>query len=379
MRGSQSDDQNPLCFVAGNLAFAIEVCADLKHAVLQAFRGMQSFEDHEVSVSFHVTRPDESGDPSWRLSGPNTPDYIFDDAHGLLDALVSAVNLTVLDSDPTALHLHAAAASRGSEAVIVVGESGSGKTTLVACLAAAGWSYITDEMVRFFPGAPTVTGFAKPLSIRSSSLDLVAAADADLARDVLLGATVQASPLELGFSLADEALPRVILCTQVPFDDRRGAEPLAAQIAPADAVVRMMSQTMDAERFGEAALEVLARLAARCDCYDLEVGEPDKMVALVGKLADSAARSDLAVEIVSGSGRIAEDVTTAFIGDGAAIWHSGSGKVIALDAPGCLVWRALVDMNGNAEVDLTAPVESQFVSQLESLGLLIKPSAQVPL
>jgi hypothetical protein len=375
--GDERDNENPLCFVAGNLAFAVDVGPDLKHAVLQAFSGIQLVQDQEAGVSFQVTRIDGASDPSWRLSGPNTPSYIFADPQRLLSALVTAVNLTALDSDPAALHLHAAAASRDGDAIVVVGESGSGKTTLVANLSASGWSYITDEMVRLTADASMITGFAKPLSIRSISRDLIAAAaadtDTDAARGVSQSATMQVSPVELGFSLAGEAQPRLILCTRVAIDDRRGAEPNATWIAPADAVVRMMAQTMDAERFGVAALGVLARIAAGCDCYDLDVGEPEAMVALVSKLADRASRSELAVELVTGSRNTAENVATAFIGDGAAIWNSGTGMVIALDAPGCLIWRALVDMNGSAKVDLTAPVESQFVSQLQSLGLLVEP------
>lgn len=370
--GLEHGERSTAGFVAGQLRFAIDVTDQIGDAVRRAFSALPTIPGSEAECRFCITRMAESGAPMWVLSGPNVPGYVFSDAARLIDALVTAVNLTALDCDPTALHLHASAAGRHGSAVLVIGESGSGKTTLVANLAASGWDYVTDEMIRLTPGSGAVSGFAKPLSIRSSSRGLVTDASGEPVGTGEEGGTVHISPADLGFRIVGEAIPRLLLFSQ-RVSATRGQPPTASPLAPVDAVVRMMSQTMDAERFGDRTFELLARLAASARSYELEVGEPSLMISMVDRLlADAQDDDPLEVCLARGSHRVAPEVLTVFVGEGAAIRHDTAGTVLALDKPGCLIWRELLGVGDPGLVDLDGPVESQFVSQLRSLQLLVE-------
>ena len=56
---------------------------------------------------------------------------------------------------------------------------------------------------------------------------------------------------------------------------RAGSEPVAHSLHPVDAVVNLMQETLDAERFGAPAVR-LATLAASTHCVELTVGTPEE-------------------------------------------------------------------------------------------------------
>ena len=365
-------DQNRLRFQAGEFTFSVEAPQSLQVDISTMFSGFRRLDPRFVVANvFTITCLEKGEDSPWTISGPNVPSSPISTRAMLLDVLVGGVNLSILYADPVALHLHAGAVSRNGRGVIVVGESGSGKTTLAATLVSAGWDYITDEMVRLMPGESLITGFPKPLSIRASGADLVkipsgvvpiAGADASL----------QVSPAQLGARVTDRSTPSLLLFCSGPAAQRRGAQPTARVISASDAVVALMSQTMDAERFGPGAVEVLSELAARCRSFAFGVGETDLMANLISGITDAEyTHVTPPVEAVSASGRVVDGILTVLIGEEAVVHVQRSGAIMALDPPAAAIWRRLADIpvDGN-DVDLHGPVESRFVAQLVTMGLI---------
>jgi hypothetical protein len=83
----------------------------------------------------------------------------------LLDALASAVQLTVATLAPDLLFVHAGVVAWRGRALVIPGRSTSGKSTLVAALVRAGATYYSDEYA-LFDASGRVHPFARPLRIR---------------------------------------------------------------------------------------------------------------------------------------------------------------------------------------------------------------------
>jgi hypothetical protein len=69
--------------------------------------------------------------------------------------------------------MHAGAVERGGRVMVIPGVSGNGKSTLTAALVAAGFSYLTDELVAIEPATGFVRPYPKPLDLDRNSLDLL--------------------------------------------------------------------------------------------------------------------------------------------------------------------------------------------------------------
>jgi hypothetical protein len=69
--------------------------------------------------------------------------------------------------------MHAGAVERDGRVMVIPGVSGDGKSTLTAALVAAGFSYLTDELVAIEPATGFVRPYPKPLDLDRNSLDLL--------------------------------------------------------------------------------------------------------------------------------------------------------------------------------------------------------------
>lgn len=74
------------------------------------------------------------------------------------------INQAAVASAGERLVLHAAAAERDGQAVVLGAPSGAGKTTLVSALVAAGWGYLTDD-VAMVDEAGLVQTYPKPIGV----------------------------------------------------------------------------------------------------------------------------------------------------------------------------------------------------------------------
>ncbi len=315
-----------------------------------------------------------------RHVGPQSP-------NGALATVVTSVSRLALDADPGHLHLHCAALSLGKRGVLISAPSGTGKTTLAAALVVRGWSYVSDEAVALEAGSPIACGFPKPLLIKPGGGGLVPqleAASVSLVSEEEPWWLVPVSALPA--SIEGELEPSLIVILHRANDGSTDASPVATPLHPADAVVALMGQTMDAERFGVDAAATLGHLAARCRCVAMAVGPLDAAVLVLEELIRSSPERhesrdlDPPAETGTNGWRVTASVRSIMIGERAVVHDTAGGAVVALDEAGTALWRAL---HGEAPIwwepeTMTTPTTEAFLDQLSAHGLVARTSAKEP-
>jgi hypothetical protein len=254
---------------------------------------------------------------------------------------------------------------------VLAAERNTGKTTTVAQLATRGWAFVTDETVRVSTETADITGIPKPLSIKPGGSDHV---------EHLVPWFVTPfgdGPDDFRFvpiSASGAAVDRggrshlVVLLRRDP-DGNPAVVPETRRLHPADAVVALMQETLDAERFGAAA-EALATLAAASHCYELTIGTPSDTVEQIARLFELAPAEPVAVTVLPPSDTFSSGVVSVTVGDRAVVHDTASGQIFALDAGAARVWRQLGGWKVDEQVDVNGPVIASFVAQLRSLGVL---------
>jgi hypothetical protein len=308
---------------------------------------------------------------AWILGSPRSADRRTPTLEAALSLLLSDVNLCALDAEPEYLHLHAAAAVQGGRAVVIAAARNTGKTTTVAHLVARGWRFVTDETVRLDDEANGIGGFPKPISIKPGGVDLlhhldswmIPAADdwAGTFRYVPLGAS--------GAILATGGTAHLVVLLRQPPLPRPITEPRARLLHPADAVVALMQETLDAERFGPASAR-LAALAASTRCVELVIGSPVDTAAAIEALFALDPVDALDVRVLPASEAFSTGVVSIAIGDRAVVHDTASGRIFALDAGGTRVWGNLGGWTADTGLDLQGPVVKPFLAELRALGVL---------
>lgn len=373
---SKSKSTRP--FAAGGFTFDVATSDDSALEMIERLlgdlppppQGEQALSRFELSVARSGTAD------RWHLAGPRLEEQPETSLVGVMTLLVSAINLCALDSEPASLHLHAAAAVKEGGAVILAAERNTGKTTTVAHLIERGWGFITDETVRLPSGSDGVGGFPKPLSIKPGGETLVGHLaqwmmpaldeEGESVRFVPIGAT--------GARIAESGSPRLAVLLRRRQPGEPGSNAVARKLHPADAVVALMQETLDAERFGTAAVR-LAQLVASTPCYEMTMGNPGETADLVEVLFDQPRSEPMAVELQQASEALAEGVVSVAIGDRTAVHHLGTGAIFALDEPASKVWEQVAGLADHG-IDLAGPVVAEFVQQLKAMKVLADSSPQ---
>ncbi len=267
--------------------------------------------------------------------------------HAALAKLVTTVNRIALDNDPSRLHLHAAALDLDGVGVLIPAPSGTGKTTLAAALTERGWSYVSDEMVGLKTSSSLVTGFPKPLLVKPGAEDVLAHLESRSIR-------VEDGPQHWRL-LPASSIParvkadlnvKVIVVLHRPPGSSFGSPPIASRLHPADTIVALMEQTMDAERFGPDALLALANVASQSACVSLTIGELNQCVAAVHEcttlpiddISVVPLNQDATVDV---SYQVPDSVRSVLIGDRAVVHNTAGGAIAALDMGGTAIWSAI--------------------------------------
>jgi hypothetical protein len=325
----------------------------------------------------------ENADGTFTLSVQGEPELANQSPDMALAGLVTAVSRLSLDADPNRLHLHCAALSLGGRGALISAASGTGKTTLAAALAQRGWTYVSDEAVGFHERGLVGTGFAKPLMIKPGGVDLfpeLSAARVTLDSEVSQWRHVPVSAM--GGAIADQIEPALVVILQRAADGSTEAHPVSTHLHPADAVVQLMGQTMDAQRFGPHAIDVLAGIAAKSRCITLRVGPLGAAAEVLREFVSSPAETHplRVLEVadrVDSPCRIAEPVRSLLVADRAVVHDTSGGVIVALDEAGTMVWLAL-HSDPPAWWDAEAfndPGIIAFLDQLESHGLISQLAA----
>jgi len=172
-----------------------------------------------------------------------------------------------------------------------------------------------------------------------------------------------------GATLSEGGLAHLLIVLRRPPDGAPPVVPVARPLHPADAVVALMDETLDAERFGAAAIQ-LATVAAASHCYELTIGTPMATVDDIERLFRLPAAEPLDVAVMPSSDAFTAGVVSVAIGDRAVVHDSVSGLIFALDAGAARVWEQLGGWGTDDSIDIHGPSISPFVAQLRALGVL---------
>lgn len=359
----------PLDFVVGSPDPTLVRLAE------ELFRDLPSPRVLEGELPCFVLAPSAASreEPLYDLSGPVV---------GLVEALplsmavsrlVTALSRATLDAEPDRLHLHAAAAVRDGRAVVLAAPRETGKTTTLARLVLDGWSYVSDETVSIGPGDELVRGFAKPLSIKPGSRSLLPELAPHFLPEGTVGdhAVLHVSLGTLGVRTAEAASAKMVGLLRRRLTPSIDHAADSRPIHPADAVVGLMAETLDAARFGNSAVIELARLAARTSCWEIFIGAPNDTVVEIERLFEMPPGERLDVQqLPQGGPRIPANVTSVLVGDRAVVHELPEGRILALDATATQIWLNLGDWPAAEKVDLRGPVVASFIGQLLQLGLV---------
>lgn len=367
MRGVRASGQTTRTFAAGAFAFEVTTGYARDRSMVEfLFQDLPPATGGENVAPFSLRRVTPSGE-LWRLAQPGVADQPAGKLAAALVRLMAAVNLGALDAEPGCLHLHAAAATNAGRVAVIAAERNTGKTTTVAHLVARGWGFMTDETVRLSPATSVVQGFPKPISIKPGGLQLVDHLEQWVIPPPGDGATFGFVPMGAsGAEVVDGGRPHLVVLLRRP--PRGVAEPTSRRLDPADAVVALMQETLDAERFGAAAVR-LAELAAMSHCYEVTAGTPEATADHIDALFDSAPVDPMPVTVLPSTEAVSPGVVTVAVGDRVVVHETASGRVFALDEAGAQVWRQIGGW-GDMEIDVEGPVVRRFVAQLRALGVL---------
>ncbi|MEN3974691.1 HprK-related kinase A [Emcibacter sp. SYSU 3D8] len=173
-----------------------------------------------------------------------------------------ALNWCVATRTLTHLILHAAVVARNGRAVILPGQSGQGKSTLCAALVARGWRHMSDEFALLDPSSLAITAHPRPISLKNSSLAVVA----DFAPQLEQSQAFEGTPKgTIGYvrpaRAAVEAASQAAAPVAVVFPRFDPAEaPSLDPMGKAAAFIALTACSVNYREFGHAGFDAISRL-----------------------------------------------------------------------------------------------------------------------
>ncbi|MEF8865972.1 MAG: hypothetical protein V5A20_09445 [Salinibacter sp.] len=166
--------------------------------------------------------------------------------------------------------LHAGAAARDDDAVLVAGPSGSGKSTVIADLCRSGWQYLSDDITPYAPDSdkimpfPATMAYREPEGERGSGDEL---ADLPKKHMRLDAERLQDAPVQ----------PTALFFPT--FETGRPAE--VKELPAPEAAVSLVESCQNASRHRGEAVRRLCHLAGRVPAFQLRYNERSRILGLL--------------------------------------------------------------------------------------------------
>lgn len=208
----------------------------------------------------------------------------------VLATLLWHINATAVERTTSFMLLHAAAAARDGDAVVLPAPMESGKTTLVAGLLRAGWTYLTDEATAVsFDGAKLIA-YPKALSVDAGSWEVLADLRPTVPSELdgWLPHQWQVSPMQFPQGRAMSARPRLVVFPGYV----AGGGTVVTPMTRADALLQLTACSFSFHRDRPTHLEGLAAFVAASRCYRLQVDDLEDAVQTVAAMFEDARQED---------------------------------------------------------------------------------------
>jgi hypothetical protein len=202
--------------------------------------------------------------------------------------LLWEINRRAIDrSHAHRLLLHASAVQIDDRAAMFSGPSGAGKSTIAAGLVAAGFDYLTDDVVVIEPIDAQIEPYPKPVGLgQAVARDFPSLSQCPDQWRAFMGDEWYVTPGMLGGATARGAVPGLVVFPRYsPSGDN---QPMP--VSRADALVQMAEHSFNFIEHAPASFELLARVLRQCECYRIEFSSLDRVVDLVRNSLGFASR-----------------------------------------------------------------------------------------
>lgn len=285
---------------------------------------------------------------------------------------VSTLTRRVLDAEPGFVHLHALAVVLDGSSLIAAGASGAGKSTLGAALVQQGACYVTDEAFALDTDAGPEIGIMaapKPIVVKPHGLEPVAEMLGLEPPDPWGSWAIPASTIGRLAPPGPHPVRTVVSYRRVDGQPTR-IEPMHR----ADSCHELLLDSPDVERFGPAALGVVARLVAGARCWSaLGHHAADVAQALLerhaGPIPAAAVDQLPPTDPTSGPGPTRRtELHSVVIDDRAVIMDSAANRLVTLDPPSTAWWRLLDGTDLDTLIDEIAAVNGASIEAVRSIA-----------
>jgi hypothetical protein len=245
-----------------------------------------------VADSFAITfaqTSDERPDATPYLSYIRGGDVLFRGtpfavlAHALWD-----IHSIVHQESHDYLFIHAGVVAWNDRRVVLPAEPDAGKSTLVASLMRLGFGYLSDELAPIDPVTSAIYPFPKHVSVANHGLEHIAGGEPSLPDDYP----------ELTLELADRFLRPQDLSSHYaahgPADlifflsADRGGSPEVRELSSAETLAALLGHTLNAERYGERGVKLLALVTAAAKSFELRGGSSADRADLIRSIVVDA-------------------------------------------------------------------------------------------
>ncbi len=178
------------------------------------------------------------------------------------------------------LIFHAAVVEKNDRAIIMPAPSGSGKSTLCAGLVGRGWRLLSDELTLLATDDSRIHGFAKPISLKNASINIIkefwpAAVCGELCNDTQKGTVAHLKPP--AGSMADAKVPASPAFVIFPKYLASGSCQLTPQ-EKGQAFMALVENAFNYHLLGVAGFRALQRVIDEVDVFDFEYSDLEQAI-----------------------------------------------------------------------------------------------------
>lgn len=247
------------------VASNIEWLPDYLDNVLHRLLDPDASTDHRYEV-------EATGDRMLQVSIDGVPFAACPDLSVAMEWLLWHVNQSAAASVVGQVVLHAGGVQVEELGILLPGPSGAGKSSLVAALVDRGLGYLSDELLVLGFDGERVDGYPRPLALRAGALTALprwrAASGAEFGGSTESVLLVDPERVVPGCS-GGPCTPAVVVAPRYV----QGSGASLTALTASEGLVELVANSV---RFGPPDpqhVDVLARLARRCQCYRLDFGD----------------------------------------------------------------------------------------------------------
>lgn len=247
-------------------------------SIFHYFKVTRPNSDLDNGTSFHVSINHISTITDGNQTIYQSPNYQY-----ILEYLEYEIYNLLIDKLTNYYLIHAGVVGFDHKAILFPAQSGSGKTTLIASLLKNGFKYLSDEIAIIEPQTLIVHPFPKPLNIKIGSLPLFTNFEPEMElinkRDTGIEDKIHHVLVRNGsIHPVDKPIPikSIIFVQYKPKVDCR-----LRRISKACTIFELVKCSFNQYLFKEKGIDLIDRLVATCECYQLQFNHLDEAMKLI--------------------------------------------------------------------------------------------------